>query len=334
MNFGCQKKIETSNPRKLIIDTDFGYSIADIDDMGALAVAHGLMNNNKCELLAIILSINNGHAVQALDVVNTYFGRGNIPIANTDGKLIYQDTSYAHHLAKNFHFDIVPEETLESTKLYRKLLSEAADNSITIAVIGFPTNINNLFKSDPDDYSDLNGIELVKRKVDKFYIMGGKYPEGLDGHNWRLAGDCIAKEMIEQCPRPIIFVGDAIGKMENGFIVGKSLNQLPDDSPVKAAFSYWFKNPPWWYKDIFGFPASDTIPNWHSWDEVTVHMAILGSEKWFDLETQGSIELSCKSYSKWNTEIDKEQSYIKIKMDPEQYSRNYIQPLMMSLPKK
>ena len=68
ISFGCKEPNITS-PTKLIIDTDFGYSIADIDDMGALAVAHGLMNTNQCELLAVILSINNGHSVQALDAV-------------------------------------------------------------------------------------------------------------------------------------------------------------------------------------------------------------------------------------------------------------------------
>ncbi len=327
---GCENKLEKDGRQQLIIDTDFGAVHGDIDDMGAIAVAHGLMNNDECDLKAVILCINNGHAMQAVDAVNTYFGRGDIPVANTDGELIYGDTSFAYHVAVNFENDIVPEEALPATKLYRKLLAEAEKNSIRIAVIGHPGNLYNLFKSEADEYSDLNGIELVRAKVDTLYIMGGNFPVGRNPVNFKYAGECVTKDVIENCPVPIVFQGGEIGRMSNGFIAGSKLNQLPDSNPVKACFQYWFKYPVNWYHN----PSTDSIRDHNIWDEITIHTAVRGVQNWFELETNGSCKVECNGFNTWDSTENKDHAYMKVKMDPKYFSETYIEPLMMALPIK
>lgn len=328
MAMGCQQKDTDKSPVQLIIDTDFGSVHGDIDDMGAIAVAHGLMNQNECDLRAVVLCINNGHAMQAVDAVNTYFGRGDIPVANTDGELVYRDTSFAYHVAANFENDIVPEKALTATALYRKILSNAQDNSMRIAVIGHPGNLYNLFKSEADEFSELNGIELVRAKVDTFFMMGGRFPGGGNTVNFKYAGECITKYVIENCPRPVVFNGSNIGNMDYGFIAGKKLNQLPEDSPVKACFDYWFKHPVSWYWN----PSSDGIRDHNIWDQITVHTAVRGAQDWFDVKSDGYCKVACDGSNTWETSQVKDHTYLEVKMKPETFSEKYIEPLMMALP--
>ena len=66
-----------ARPVKLIFDTDMGN---DIDDALALGVIHALQSRGECELLAVTLSKDNDFAGPFVDLVNTFYGRGNIPI--------------------------------------------------------------------------------------------------------------------------------------------------------------------------------------------------------------------------------------------------------------
>lgn len=318
-----------SNPVKIILDTDFGSTNGDIDDLGTVALAHGLMNNEECDLLGVALCINNGHAVQAIDAVNTYFGRGDIPVAYTDGPLIYMDTSFAHHVAKNFDHDIVPEKAPQATPLYRKLLSNAENNSIKIAVVGNTINIENLLKSEADEFSTLSGKELFDQKVDKLYLMGGKFPESdKPTVNFKYSGKCGTKYVVENCPRPIEFIGTRIGSKERGFNTGARLNELPDNSPVKACFSYWFKHPVNWYE----LPPSDTIRDHSIWDQITFLVAVRGSEKWFDKVENGTCIVDCDGGNSWDNQTNSSHSYLKISADPLSFANSIIEPLMMSQP--
>lgn len=331
--FSCRQEQQSDSVIKLIIDTDFGANAGDIDDMGALTIAHSLMNNNECKIVAVVLSINNGYAIKAADAVNTYFGRGDIPIAVTDKELVYQDSSFAYYITNNFPSDIIPEKSPKATDFYRELLSKMPDNSINLAIIGYPINIFNLFKSGPDKFSNLNGIDLVAKKIKCFYIMGGEFPKGQDVSNFRMAGDCVAKYVIENSPRPIVFNDINIGMMKNGFKTGHQINSMPDSSIVKQTFAYWFRNVPWWYT-LAGasLPPKDSISDHHLWDEITVHTAVRGTGDWFKLDSVGSCEVSCGGFTTWNPSIDKPQSFLKIKMDPQKFSDEYMLPLMMAKP--
>ena len=73
---------------------------------------------------------------------------------------------------------------MEATAAYRKVLSEADDHSVVISAIGFATNLAALLQTSPDDYSSLNGYDLVALKVKQVVWQGGWYPpfHGF-GHN-------------------------------------------------------------------------------------------------------------------------------------------------------
>ncbi len=65
-------------------------------------------------------------------------------------------------------------------KLYRKLLAEQPDHSVSIVSTGFVTALAQLLESEGDGYSPLNGVELVRQKVKCAYVMGGVFSEEVE----------------------------------------------------------------------------------------------------------------------------------------------------------
>ena len=61
----------------VIFDTDMGN---DVDDALALAMIHALESRGEAKLLAVTVSKDNKYAAPFVDVVNTFYGRGEIPI--------------------------------------------------------------------------------------------------------------------------------------------------------------------------------------------------------------------------------------------------------------
>ena len=66
----------------LIIDTDAGF---DVDDIGALAVAHNLAKQGKVDILATIHCTGFELGIAAVNVINTYYGRSDIPLGAYKG---------------------------------------------------------------------------------------------------------------------------------------------------------------------------------------------------------------------------------------------------------
>jgi hypothetical protein len=59
----------------------------------------------------------------------------------------------------------------EGHVLYRKVLASQPDASVVIAAHGFLVNLQHLLNSTADEYSELNGVELVRKKVKQIAIM-------------------------------------------------------------------------------------------------------------------------------------------------------------------
>ena len=67
------------SPVRLIFDTDIQ---GDADDVGAVAVLHALADSGEAEILAMGVSSKNPWSPLCLSALNTYFGRGDIPLAD------------------------------------------------------------------------------------------------------------------------------------------------------------------------------------------------------------------------------------------------------------
>src|SRR5262249_30211242 len=65
------------DPVRLIFDTDI---CGDCDDVLALGMIHSLQSRGQCRLLAVTISVDHEQAAPFVDAVNTFYGRGDIPI--------------------------------------------------------------------------------------------------------------------------------------------------------------------------------------------------------------------------------------------------------------
>src|SRR5262245_17721609 len=66
-----------AEPVRLIFDTDI---CGDCDDVLALGMIHSLQSRGHCRLLAVTISVDHELAASFVDAVNTFYGRGEIPI--------------------------------------------------------------------------------------------------------------------------------------------------------------------------------------------------------------------------------------------------------------
>jgi len=99
---------ETNCPA-VIFDTDIG---SDCDDAGALAILHALADAGELRILGVVFSSGkNRYGVGACDAINTYYGRGDLPLGQYQGTDVGDPrNSYTKQIAtdtKRFGHDIV-----------------------------------------------------------------------------------------------------------------------------------------------------------------------------------------------------------------------------------
>ena len=224
----------TSGVPNVIFDSDCG---PDWDDAGALAMLHTYEQQGKVKILAMMCSTSCEYGAPWLDAVNTYFGRPDIPLGTLKSKtgLFENQTYFTKPIVHNWENDTYSGNLVpDAVKVYRKTLAAAADNSVTIIVTGMLTNISDLLNSAPDEYSNLSGIELVKKKVKLLSVMGGS---GKGETEWNVQQDIrSAQNVVDNCPAPIVFAGYEIG---DPIITGDSatLGKMEADNPIRYTYT-------------------------------------------------------------------------------------------------
>eukprot|EP00947_MAST-08B_sp_MAST-8B-sp1_P003477 g3477.t1 len=172
----------------------------DVDDVAALCMAHGLVDNGEADLLAVVTDTLNPMSAGLVSSINHHYGRDRVPIgvyANGPGggggsDMILGDNStlsYLADLVSAFPGPVASAAGLPSgVEVYRRALASQKDGSVVIASIGLLTNLEALMASKADHLSPLSGTELLLKKVKTLYIMGGHYKPG--GLVWDAAGLC------------------------------------------------------------------------------------------------------------------------------------------------
>ena len=207
-------------PVKIIFDTDLG---GDIDDALTLALIHSLQSRGELELLAVTGSRDNHWVAPMADLINTFYGRPDIPIGvvkNGTGQWDGNHNSQVVNLKDSegkplFPCRITPEtEVPDAYLLIRKVLAaQEEDQQVVIIQVGGFTNLQRLLDSPGDEYSPLNGYDLVKKKVKYASIMAGAFEKSyFDLKESNVIADLpAARKMIEKWPTEIIFNGAEIG---------------------------------------------------------------------------------------------------------------------------
>ncbi|MCS7236927.1 MAG: nucleoside hydrolase [Thermoguttaceae bacterium] len=207
-------------PVPLIFDTDLGN---DVDDAMALALIHALQSRNECRLLAVTLTKDNVYAARFVELMNTFYGRPDIPIGMVRGGSHPEEGRYIRRVAEAEDSGILRyphrlrsrEEVPEATQVLRRVLASQPDRSVVIVQVGFSTNLARLLVSQPDDISPLDGRALAEQKVRLLSVMAGAFSEELQAKNFvefNVRGDIpAAQKLFADWPTEIVVSGFEIG---------------------------------------------------------------------------------------------------------------------------
>ena len=313
---------------QLILDTDM---LTDCDDTGAIALLHALADRGEVEILGMLLNGKDNYKKHGavVSAINYYYGRPEIPIGETkryDSNVQNKSSSYSRQIWQDFKHDaLLDGKRPDAVLVYRSLLSTAEDKSVTIASIGFLSNLEDLLKSSGDDIDQRSGMELVKAKVRELSIMGGNYPSGAEyNFNFDNPGEKVSdqstKYVVENWPdeeAPITFLGYEIGKK---LITGKAYNKS-GPSPMKTSYKLAYNSL------VKGRP---------SWDQGAVLYAVRGlsydGEQYWTVENRGYNKINTDGSNEWLAKPDKNHSYLIEAMDPLKLSA-VIEGLMIQEPK-
>ncbi len=303
---GSPKEKITEGPLKIILETDMGN---DIDDALALAVLHKADDQGAVDLLAVGCHKLSETPAQFVDVVNTYYGHPEVEVAMsaTPVKEISDYVDYTAAPCEMGFQESKDGKYHEPVKLYRKLLSEADDNSICFVSIGFGTTLAQLLDSPADEYSDLCGRDLVARKVKLLSIMAGSYGEKKRAE-YNVVNDIPAmKKVFAEWPGEIIQNPFEIGKqvMFPGKLIEENLS-YETLNPVAEAYKLYKEMP-------YDRP---------SWDILSV-LYLLKPDK-FTKSAPGTVTVDDEGYTHYTPSADGKHYILSATIDQPQALSEYM----------
>jgi inosine-uridine nucleoside N-ribohydrolase len=306
-----------AEPVRLILDTDMGN---DCDDALALAMIHALENRNEVKLLAVTITKDNHDAATFIDLVNQFYGRPDVPIGVVRNGKTPNDTPMLkvpverRDARGNF---IYPRnlrdgsEAPEAVALLMHILKDQPDGSVSIAQIGFSTNLARLVAT-PE------GRALAARKVKALYLMAGNFQKPQPEYNVFTDAPAFA-DLMKNWPTPMIFSGFEIGLLITYPIesIEKDFNWATNHPVVEA------------YKVYVG--KREDHPNW---DSTAVLDAIRPDREYFDLSAPGNVTLSDKAATVFTPDPNGKCRYLITKPDQVSRLRELIASLVSEPPQR
>ena len=239
--------IQENNRMPLIIlDTDIGSST---DDLFAMEMLYRYEEHGRCRILGMVVDREGEQNAVYTDVMNTYFGHGDVPIGlvrdGIDSPKVWIDYAHVADIKDTnglpmFKRSVADYSTLpDGWQLYRKLLAAQPDHSVSIVCTGFVTCLAQLLQSEGDEYSSLNGVELVRKKVKCIYLQGGVFGEAEEPDFNFAQGANFAQEFFSLWPTDVDMV---FSPMETGQTVEYTPEQVISDiswtdaHPIKQVY--------------------------------------------------------------------------------------------------
>eukprot|EP00035_Acanthoeca_spectabilis_P008773 m.158180 g.158180 ORF g.158180 m.158180 type:complete len:411 (-) comp14497_c0_seq2:198-1430(-) len=314
-------------PVRLIIDTDMS---TDVDDVAALCMAHALADRGEVEIAAVVHNTGLVEGAGAISVINHYYNRDSIPIGafrstTFDNPATAPPGSWANQKAAGPYvlplLSTFPSPIRNATQVpsgvevYRKVLANSPDHSVTISSIGFMSNLAGLLASEPDSHSPLSGRDLVAAKVKQVAWMGGQYPHsGVTflaewnfggGHSNETGPWSAAAVTYWPASVPLVFSGAEMGSQifTGSPITGRCCNVgvgckvdgcaapptagcQPADNPCRAAFDAYHSWDP-------------NCPPRQSWDPATTLFAVRGLGDFWTQHSTGFNRVNDTGANEW-----------------------------------
>ncbi|MBW3629495.1 MAG: hypothetical protein KY464_09375, partial [Gemmatimonadetes bacterium] len=182
------------------------------------------------------------------------------------------------------------DDAPDAVTVYRRARAAQPDGSVVVVTVGDLTNLSDLLRSAPDQYSPLHGVDLVARKVRHYVAMGSRYPADLDPSPWgnfKPHPDATV-HVAAEWPTRITFTGG--GDFAVALATGARLGtEAAADSPVRRAYEHYFGGPP---------------QDRHSADQIAVLVAVRGTGHPWKLVTEGYNHIFPNGTHEWRTQPD------------------------------
>jgi len=292
-------------PRPVVIfDTDIG---SDCDDAGALAVLHALADAGEVEILGVIFSSGrNRYGVGTCDAINTYYGRGDLPLGQYRGTDVGDPSdSYTRRIAtdtKLFGHDVV-DQAPDLVAVYRSLLESQPDQRVTICTVGHPHGLVHLLR-------DPRGAALVRAKVERWVAMG------MGGWNFQAMGmAAYCQELLDNWPAPF-YISPSGEQIKTGH---RLLPQTPASNPVREAYRLWGNR-------------TALTEGRSSWDQVAV--LFVARPALFDVQSRGRVERQPDGKVIWNPQADHPNHHLVVPQPSADELAGIIEELMAREPKR
>lgn len=258
-------------PIPVIFDTDMGN---DIDDALALAMLHALQSRGEINLLAVTLTKDHPWAARYVSAVNTFYGRGAIPIGVVKNGVTREEGNYNRKSIEGRYK--YAEQFPEAVELLKKTLAAQPDGSVVLIQVGFSTNLARLLAAP-------GGKDLAARKVKLLSLMAGDFAG--NGPEYNVKEDVAsAKKLAAEWPTPLVW---------SGFEVGRTI-KFPATS-IDHDFAWAPKHPVVdGYKNYMKFPYDR-----ETWDLTSVLYALRPDAGYFRLSAPGNVEVDAKGLTRY-----------------------------------
>lgn len=298
--------------KKVILDTDIG---PDCEDAAALAILNILADKGYCEILGVSHCTSNPYGAGTIDVINRYFGRGKLPISTypQPGFLSGEcDMRFNRHITMTFKNRYQTEQPEPAVKMYRRILAAQEDKSVEFIAIGPLVNLSDLLESKADEYSPLDGIALVEKKVNKLSLMAGAFRQKATDVNERAEADArkpleevsewnvemhieSARNVAANWPTPKVYLGWEIGISVIGGGVMKS--SVPENHPVRVAYEL--------------YSADGTR---YTWDSLLIEHAVVDDNPHFKNSVPGAVRFDEKGRTLWTPDENGQDHFVELAM--------------------
>ena len=274
----------------VILDTDICSSA---DDLFAMEMLYRYDDQKMCRLLGVVVDREGEENADFADMMNTYFAHPDIPVGLVQDGIkqpkIWIDYAQVANMPDNEGTGLMFPRANDQHgmrpdgyRLYRRLLSQQPDHSVSIVSIGFVTCLAQLLQSGADEYSALSGTELVRQKVKCIYLQGGVFGEAEEPDFNFAQGITFAQTLFDLWPKEVDMV---FSPME----AGQSVEYTPEQ--VIADVSWTDRHP---IKQVY--MTCDCNTGQRMWDPMCVIQAVEG-DALFSLSERGTIAITPQAYT-------------------------------------
>lgn len=305
----CAPQQVAETPMAIVFDTDLGN---DVDDAVAMDMLYKYASDGKIKILAEGISKDGLAPAEYMDILNNWYGYADVPFgiilngadcetdavnyAKAVNALNLEDGTPMFKRTEGMDYAALPQTHL----MYREILAEAADNSVTFVTVGFSTNLARLLDTPADEHSPLTGKELVAAKVKTLVMMAGCF-DGTNPSEYNVWKDIpAAQKVVTEWPSPLVFAPFELGiqvcypatSIENDFT-------WAEHHPMVEA-----------YKSYLPMPYDRPC-----WDPAALVYAVEG-DKWFGVSASGTISISDGGTTTFEEGEDGQHTYLTV--SPEQ----------------